>query len=149
MFEDPTGFVFQTPIGGGAVTTLASGASIGAYPGGIAVHSGSVYWVDNSGTISRAPVGGGTITTIATGQDNPRGPCISGDNIYWTSSDVNTDVMRWSIGGDGGIPVKLTTVSEKCPSGKTCVTWAPETPKGNCFPSDLTFGLCRQLRIST
>jgi uncharacterized repeat protein (TIGR03803 family) len=112
------GTIFSVPVGGGAVTTLASfnGAN-GAGPFcNLTLIGGSLYGTTRSGsggTVFSVPVGGGAITTLAnfSANQNPNGGLtLVGGALYGTTFS----------GGDGGfgsvfsVPVgggEITTVA--------------------------------------
>lgn len=110
------GTVMQVPIGGGALTTLASQQSL---LGLIAVGATSVYFaVDvspgnttlSSGAILKVPIGGGTVTTLASGQYNPGGLSVAGANVYWSVPYLNsTPGALLKTGSDGGSQVELAS----------------------------------------
>lgn len=59
-------------------------------PWGIAVHAGTVYWVDASGTVMSVPAGGGTAVTLASGQSRPSSIAVDDSNVYWTNAGQQT-----------------------------------------------------------
>jgi hypothetical protein len=80
----------QMPIGGGTVTTLASGRNA---PGGITTDGVKVYWAEwgtaangyKDGAVLSVPVGGTTIVTLASGQSGPGHVAVDSASIYWTN----------------------------------------------------------------
>jgi hypothetical protein len=84
------GTVSQMPIGGGTVTTLASGRNA---PGGITTDGVKVYWAEwgtagngyTDGDIASVPIGSTTVTVLATGQSGPGHVAVDSANIYWTN----------------------------------------------------------------
>lgn len=79
----PTGNVVKTPIGGGTLTTLASGLM---GPNGIALDTKHVYWTDNgSGDVMELALGGTSPSTLASGQTRAEGMAVDGTNAYWST----------------------------------------------------------------
>jgi len=79
--------VTKTPLGGGAVTTLAQGQSRG-----ITVDSTSVYVADNGdGLVLEVPISGGSVTTLASGL-GPEFIAVDSTSVYWT--DESGKVMK-------------------------------------------------------
>ena len=76
----------KVPLGGGSLTTLASGQSS---PFNIVLDSTSVYWANDTSnsTVMKVPIGGGTPTTLAGGQSYPRAIAVDSTSIYWTDKN--------------------------------------------------------------
>jgi len=83
--------VFQVPIGGGTVTTLASGQSLTSYAP-LVTDGQNVYWMAG-GVVRKTPVGGGPITNLAScATIDSTAPCggqydsmaIDSTYVYWT-----------------------------------------------------------------
>jgi len=101
------GTVNKVPVGGGCMTTLATGQDD---PGSIAVDATHVYWVNlgrpssgggyPNGTVNEVPIGGGTVTTLATGPSAAAGPgasvAVDGTHVYWIGGG---NVKKVPIGG--------------------------------------------------
>jgi DNA-binding beta-propeller fold protein YncE len=67
--NDPAAKVNKVPLGGGSVTTLASGQS---GPVSVAVDGTHVYWTNSGdGTVNEVPIGGGKVTRLAADQGYP------------------------------------------------------------------------------
>ena len=85
----------RAPLAGGSTQTVATSDGFTA---GLAVDSGSVYWVDQvGGQILAAPVDGGAVITIATGLTMPAGIAVQGGTIYAT--DTDSDLVSVPVGG--------------------------------------------------
>ncbi len=79
---DP-GVVRSVPIGGGAVTAVATGL---AGPMRLAVDDQAVYWTDAAdGTVNKAPLDGGPRTVLARCQQWPTSIAVDGTSVYWTN----------------------------------------------------------------
>jgi hypothetical protein len=74
-----TGDVVQTPLAGGASTTIWSGSDA---PNAVAVDSAYVYVLQNS-DLERVPIGGGSVTTLAMGP-GAYGLTVTASAVYWT-----------------------------------------------------------------
>jgi hypothetical protein len=99
------GTVNEVPVGGGSVTTLASGQH---YPISVAVDGTHVYWVnqgsyfDSDGTVSEVPIGGGSVTTLASGVGNLASVAVDGTHVYWADlapPGVDGTVDEVPVGG--------------------------------------------------
>jgi hypothetical protein len=77
-----TNSVMRMPIGGGAVTTLASGQP---YPVFMALDSNYLYWANASGlALMRIPLAGGAPSVAATVTGLTDGVAVWGHYLYWT-----------------------------------------------------------------
>jgi hypothetical protein len=102
------GAVMKVPLGGGAVTTLATG-----FPTAMALGGSDVFWVEggpnsSQATIESVPIAGGTSTTIAIAIP-PTAVASDGTNVYWTDGAVGT-VIKMPIGG--AAPITLASQQE-------------------------------------
>jgi len=97
------GDVLQEPVGGGTVTTLASGQS--QYPGAIAVNGSDVYWTNQyqGGGLQFVPVGGGMAHPLASNLNTPAAIVITGSTIFFTLDPYGQPtagaVLSMPIGG--------------------------------------------------
>jgi hypothetical protein len=75
----------QVPVGGGPVTVLATGQTLGGL-GALAVDAANVYFLDGqNGAVRSVPIGGGPVLTLATTSPSlPVGIAVDADNVYWT-----------------------------------------------------------------
>ena len=88
------GTVMSLPLGGGALTTIASDQGV---PTGIALDGAFVYWA--SGAVYRAPLAGGTTSPLTTTSTvNAWDIAVYGDDVYWT--DVSTVMKADVLTGD-------------------------------------------------
>jgi hypothetical protein len=83
-----SGSVMKTPIGGGPVTTIATGQSV---PFSILVDNGTVYWTEYGlsapGLIMSASTAGGTVTPLVSGLNDPSALAIAGKTLLWTNAN--------------------------------------------------------------
>jgi len=137
-WTDEYGHIASVPIGGGAVTTLATGTDDGS--GAIAVDSTSVYWTSNAGTVLKMPVGGllegGAPTTLATNQVGASHIVLNGGFVYWTALGIVNSGTIVKVGAVGGTPVTLAT-GQAQPSAiavdSTSVYWTNRGTEANNY----------------
>ena len=84
-----SGTVSSVPLGGGALSLLASGQSS---PRSLAVDSTNVYWTNqgDAGSIAKVPIGGGSAAVLV-GAAIPWGIAVDGTNVYFTDLGAGTD----------------------------------------------------------
>ncbi|MFH2007580.1 MAG: kelch repeat-containing protein [bacterium] len=100
------GDIKKVPVGGGAVTTMAS-LGYSNYPLHIRLVGSDLYWDNpNSGTIKTMPVSGGTPVDVTSGLGHPYGMAVDSTNAYWTCDTCGT-VGKAPL--SGGSPVILAS----------------------------------------
>jgi hypothetical protein len=106
-----TASVKKVPIGGGALSLLASGQTS---PGAIVVDSASVYWTTDDGNVVSVPIDGGTPTTLASGQAGAGAIALDTTSVYWTTEQtcgqhcpVTGAIMTLPLGG--GTPMTVAS----------------------------------------
>jgi hypothetical protein len=145
-----SGQVFQAPIGGGTVTTLAT--QNGFIPIAISVDSNNVYWTDFTitqtqvqGGVMKTPIGGGTVTTLVDavtlanqdlGQYVFSNPVSDGKNVYF---GVNNGGL-WSVPVNGG---NITVVVP----GVSASLLALDPTDSNLFWADSVSGRVTQMAL--
>ncbi len=77
--EPKLGLVLTVPLGGGAISTVASGQDS---PAGVDVAGATVYWTTNSSVMSRG-VGGGPATVFAKNQTGAGPITHDSTTLYW------------------------------------------------------------------
>ena len=140
--------IYRMPIGGGALTTLATGQ---AYPVLTAIDQQHAYWANgDSGRITRAPRAGGTAEVFVTDRYGTDGVAVDDRYVYWTNYETGViyrrakaslvcRVGRADCDGNpaNGCEVDLSTSSAHCGvCGRSCGAGACSS--GACGPFRLT-----------
>jgi hypothetical protein len=81
--------VQSVPIGGGAVTVLATWPDLTV----LAADDQNVYWTAGE-EILRMPISGGAVTTLASGQGYPLSLAVDSTSLYWGTSAGPGTVMK-------------------------------------------------------
>lgn len=94
--QSQEGTVKRVPIGGGTVTTIATGQ---ASPRGIFVSGSTVYWVNyGNGEVMSAAITGGGVVALAASQSGPTSLVVVGSKVYWTNY-MGGELMSCATGG--------------------------------------------------
>jgi hypothetical protein len=94
--------VMKVPLGGGSITTLASGHPAWA----VTVDATSVYWATGSeGSVLKVPLAGGPIITLASGQSDTAAVAVDATSVYWTNR--GTEDSSGALTGCSGAVMKL------------------------------------------
>jgi hypothetical protein len=93
--EAPFSAVCKVPVGGGDVTSLASGEGP---PGPIRLQNGTVFWMDHFDTIRAVPAVGGAVRIVASGLPFLSDFVVDGTNIYFSENDTG-DIKKIPVGG--------------------------------------------------
>ncbi len=102
----------KMPVGGGAVTTLASGH---LNPIQIALDASYVYWTGGiDSNVMRVSLAGGAVTALASGQEFPLGIAADATRVYW-ASDTNPSTVRSMPLGGGAVTIS--------PAGQPSYIW--------------------------
>jgi len=114
--DDETQTVDSVPIGGGAVTTLASGL---ASPAGIVTDATSAYWLEGEAILTM-PLAGGSPTTLATVGLEPSTLAVGAGAVFYAQGTdasgigiIPLDGGAWTSVGDAyanAVVVDQTTV---------------------------------------
>ena len=127
--SEPQGILTGAPIGGGQVTTLATGQGL---PSALAADSTNLYWLNLQqcptpttcgSAVMSMPVGGGTPVVVASvTPSTPNTIAIDASNVYWGTNDGRIEMVP----KHGGTPTLLadyeTTVAGMVVSGSS-VYW--------------------------
>jgi hypothetical protein len=114
------GAVLEMPLGGGAITTLASAGLVG--PFAIAVDATNAYFTDGfvGGGVIEVPLGGGTPVTLFAAppglpvlqSQQPWSVAVDAKNVYWTIQEDSFQTIGnhspiQAVPIDGGTPTTL------------------------------------------
>lgn len=149
------GTVLKAPVGGGTVTTLASGQGDVM---GVTVDSTSVYFTRGPAVyplVGRVPLQGGPVTTLSCCDDNMKGPvAVDSASVYWVQDFLASAPL------DGGTPA---TVSTACgafsvhTTGVACTSWGInpydgsilDVPKGGGAAVTLASGQAQPFAVAS
>jgi hypothetical protein len=98
--------LMKAPIGGGAVTTLASPPVGGS--NALALDATNVYYTTRDGNVESVPKAGGPITVVATSQTGASGIATDGTTLWWANFADDGGIMSAPAGG--GTPMLAETV---------------------------------------
>jgi hypothetical protein len=98
VYWTEAGAVKKVAIGGGTVTTVATGL---ASPQGIAVDATSVYFAENSlsGTLQKVPLAGGAAVTLASGLVQVTAIAVDATSVYWVENQQVGTLKKVLVGG--------------------------------------------------
>ena len=84
--------IYRMPIGGGPLTTIATGQ---AYPAYSAIDERHVYWANgNSGNITRAPRAGGPAEVFVTDRYGTDGVAVDDRYVFWANYETGVIYRR-------------------------------------------------------
>jgi hypothetical protein len=82
--KDTDSTIYSVPIGGGTVSTVATGYTIAS----VASDGTNLYWLDtHAQTLSTVGVRGGSPTVLAANEPGALGPVVDDRAVYWVNAD--------------------------------------------------------------
>jgi hypothetical protein len=103
--DQPFSTIKRAPVGGGAVTQLASSLLYNGAGGIIRLQGGALYWTAGPFNILSVPASGGPLRVVASGLPYISDMMTDATHVYWSENDTGL-FKRMPIGG--GAPVTFS-----------------------------------------